>query len=175
MPCYRMLRRKHRPRIVLIAAASFLRDLRCLTLHLCFCLLAARAVEHQYLRQAAQVRERLNELHGLPAVGAKGRSGRVGRHAAEIALVSAGTLILAPGRRDVHSSASPKAARFSSISLGIRPRLALRRHPVASRRKVRAQDELALKTARLETAVRLGDLVEGDPLGDARPNGASRQ
>ena len=114
------------------------------------------------------MQERLDELHGLPAVGAKGRSGRVGRHAAEIALVSAGTLILAPGRRDVPSSASPKAARFSSISLGIRPRLALRRHPVASRRKVRAQDELALETARRETAVRLGDLIEGDPLGDAR-------
>ena len=54
-------------------------------------------------------------------------------------------------------------------------RLALRRYPVASRLKVRAQDEFALETARLETAVRLGDLIEGDPLGDARPDGASCQ
>ena len=54
-------------------------------------------------------------------------------------------------------------------------RLALRRHPVASRREVRAQDELALETARFETAVCLGDLIEGDPLGDARPDGASCQ
>src|SRR6266699_5923231 len=54
-------------------------------------------------------------------------------------------------------------------------RLALRRHPVASRRKVRAQDELALETARLETAVCLGDLIEGDPPGDTGPNGATCQ
>jgi hypothetical protein len=39
-----------------------------------------------------------------------------------------------------------------------------------SRREVRAQDELAL-----EATVCLGDLIEGDPLGDARPDGASRQ
>jgi hypothetical protein len=38
-----------------------------------------------------------------------------------------------------------------------RPRLALRRHPVTSRREVRAQDKLALETARLETAVCLGE------------------
>jgi hypothetical protein len=50
-------------------------------------------------------------------------------------------------------------------------RLALRRHPVAPRREVRAQDELALETARFEIAVRLGDLIERDPLGDARPDG----
>ena len=43
--------------------------------------------------------------------------------------------------------------------------LALRQHPVASRRELRAQDELALETARLETAVCLGDLMEGDLLG----------
>ncbi len=49
------------------------------------------------------------------------------------------------------------------------------RQPVASRREVRAQDELALKTARLKTAVCLGDLIEGDPLGDARPDGAGCQ
>jgi mono/diheme cytochrome c family protein len=54
-------------------------------------------------------------------------------------------------------------------------RLALRRHPLASRREVRAEDELALETARLKTAVCLGDLIEGDPLGDARPDGASCQ
>jgi hypothetical protein len=41
--------------------------------------------------------------------------------------------------------------------------------------EVRAQDELALKAACLETAVRLGDLIERDPLGDARPDGASCQ
>ena len=44
-----------------------------------------------------------------------------------------------------------------------------------SRREVRAQYELALETARLETAVRLGDVIEGNPLGDARPDGANRQ
>jgi hypothetical protein len=54
-------------------------------------------------------------------------------------------------------------------------RLALRRHSVASRREVRAQDELALETARLETAVCLGDLIEGNPLSDARPDGADCQ
>ena len=48
-------------------------------------------------------------------------------------------------------------------------RLALRRHAVASRREVGAEDELALATVRLETAVCLGDLIEGDPLGDAQP------
>ena len=37
----------------------------------------------------------------------------------------------------------------------------------------RAQDELALKTSRLETTVCLGDLIEGDALGDARPDGMS--
>ncbi len=42
-------------------------------------------------------------------------------------------------------------------------------------REVRAQDEFALETARLETAVCLGDLVEGDPLGDARLDGATCQ
>jgi hypothetical protein len=52
----------------------------------------------------------------------------------------------------------------------------LKRHAIASRRwEVRAQDELALETARLDTAVRVGDLVEGDPLGNARPDGVSGQ
>ena len=49
-----------------------------------------------------------------------------------------------------------------------RARLALRRHPVVSRWEVRAQDELALETARLQASVCLGDLIEGDPLGDAQ-------
>jgi hypothetical protein len=39
-------------------------------------------------------------------------------------------------------------------------RLTLRRHLVASRREVWAQDELAVETARLETAVCLGDLEQ---------------
>ena len=43
-------------------------------------------------------------------------------------------------------------------------------HPVAARREVREQDELALETAHLETVVCLGDLIEGDPLRDARPD-----
>ena len=54
-------------------------------------------------------------------------------------------------------------------------RLALRQHPVASRRELRAQDEFARETARLETAVCLGDLIEGDPLGDTRPDTPSLQ
>ena len=54
-------------------------------------------------------------------------------------------------------------------------RLFTNRHSVASRRKVRAQDEFALETARLETAVCLGDLIEGNPLSDARPDGADCQ
>jgi hypothetical protein len=49
------------------------------------------------------------------------------------------------------------------------------RQPVASQRQVRAQDELTLKTAHLETAVYLDDFIEGDPLGDARPDGAGCQ
>src|SRR5215469_15545011 len=55
---------------------------------------------------------------------------------------------------------------------GSRARLSLR-YSVGSRREVRAQDELALETAPFETAVCLGDLVEGDALRDARPDGAS--
>ena len=43
------------------------------------------------------------------------------------------------------------------------------------RRKVRAQDELALETTRLETAVGLDGLIEGDALGDARLDGVSIQ
>jgi len=46
---------------------------------------------------------------------------------------------------------------------------------MSSARRFRAQDELALETARLEMSVRLGDPIEGDPLGDARLNGASCQ
>ena len=52
-------------------------------------------------------------------------------------------------------------------------RLALRRQPVTARRKVRAQDELAIETACLETAMCLCDLIERDPLGDARPDSTS--
>ena len=58
---------------------------------------------------------------------------------------------------------------------GSRARLPLKRHSVASLPEVRAQDELALEAARLETAVCLGDLIEGDPLGDARLDGARCQ
>jgi hypothetical protein len=47
--------------------------------------------------------------------------------------------------------------------------------PDRGRREVRAQNEPAIETACLETAVRLGDLIERDPLGDARADGAGRQ
>src|SRR5262249_56558535 len=43
------------------------------------------------------------------------------------------------------------------------------------RSEFRAQDELALETARLKTAVCLGDLIERDPFGDARSDSASCQ
>ena len=56
-----------------------------------------------------------------------------------------------------------------------RARLVLSWHPVALRGEVWAENELAVETARLETAVCLGYLVERDPLGDARPNGPSCQ
>src|ERR1051326_4462944 len=54
-------------------------------------------------------------------------------------------------------------------------RFASRSLPLAPRREVRAQDELAVEAAGFETAVRLWNLVEGDPLGDARSDGASCQ
>jgi len=54
-------------------------------------------------------------------------------------------------------------------------RSARRRLAVASRRNVRAQDELAFETARLKTAVCLGDLIERNPRGDARLDGVSCQ
>jgi hypothetical protein len=41
--------------------------------------------------------------------------------------------------------------------------------------EIRAQHELATKAARLQTAVSLSDLIKGYPLGDLRPDGASRQ
>src|SRR5262249_1109319 len=44
---------------------------------------------------------------------------------------------------------------------GSEARLAPRRHLVAPRREVRAQDELALETAHFETVVCVGDLIEG--------------
>jgi hypothetical protein len=40
---------------------------------------------------------------------------------------------------------------------------------------MRTKDELAIETARLQPAVCLGNLLEGDPLGDARPDGANFQ
>jgi hypothetical protein len=43
------------------------------------------------------------------------------------------------------------------------------------RRKVWTQDQSAPKTARLDTAMSLGDLIEGDPLGDTRLHEASSQ
>src|SRR5262249_55466841 len=49
------------------------------------------------------------------------------------------------------------------------------RHPAEMGRKVRAQDEFAVETARLDAAVGLSDLIEGDPPGDARPDCASCQ
>ncbi len=44
-----------------------------------------------------------------------------------------------------------------------------------SRREVRAQHQLAVETACLDMAVCLGNLVERDALGNARPDGASCQ
>jgi hypothetical protein len=49
------------------------------------------------------------------------------------------------------------------------------RHPGRVGREVRAQDKPALETTNLEAAVCLGDLIEGDALGDARPDGPSFQ
>ena len=46
---------------------------------------------------------------------------------------------------------------------------------VARRSKLRAQDEFAIKTARLKTAVRAGHLIKGDPLGNARLDGTRCQ
>jgi len=45
----------------------------------------------------------------------------------------------------------------------------------ASWGRFRAQDEFAIQSTRLETAVCLGDLVEGVPPRDARPDGARCQ
>ena len=47
--------------------------------------------------------------------------------------------------------------------------------PDSARREIRAENEPALEAARLETAVRVGDLIERDPLGDARADRAGRQ
>ena len=58
--------------------------------------------------------------------------------------------------------------QFQRRLLGSRGRLAPSRHAVARRSEVRAQDEFAIKTARLKTAVRAGHLIKGDPLGNAR-------
>jgi hypothetical protein len=45
----------------------------------------------------------------------------------------------------------------------------------SSRGEIRAKHELAFETASLEATVSIGDLLEGDPLGDARPNGTTCQ
>jgi hypothetical protein len=46
---------------------------------------------------------------------------------------------------------------------------AVRSHAAAALgRRSGDKDELAIKTARLKTAVRLGHLIKGNPLGDAR-------
>jgi hypothetical protein len=46
---------------------------------------------------------------------------------------------------------------------------------ITSRPYVRAQHELARKTARFKPAMRRGDLVERDPLGNTRPDNAGGQ
>ena len=147
----------------MISAASshgtgFLWDLCCPLLHLRFCLLAVRAVEHQEICKPPRCRSVLTSFMGSRQSGQSGGTRRTA--CGRTSVSQRGHLDLgqnvAPGRGDVRSSASPKAARFSSIRLGSGSRLALRRHPVAPRREVRAQDELALETARLETAVCLG-------------------
>src|SRR5690349_342013 len=56
---------------------------------------------------------------------------------------------------------------------GVPSSLGLQR--VGSQRQIRAQNYLALETSGFETAVCLGDLLEADPLGDSRPNGAGCQ
>src|SRR3989442_1395871 len=50
-----------------------------------------------------------------------------------------------------------------------------KRHPVASRREVGGQDDLAPETARLEAAGWPRGPNEGDPLGAARPDAARCQ
>ena len=52
-------------------------------------------------------------------------------------------------------------------------RFTLKRHAVTSRREVGAQHELPLEAVCLETAMGVGDFVEGDSLGDARPDRVS--
>ena len=60
----------------------------------------------------------------------------------------------------------------SSVLHSPASRWALRRSPVTPRPEVRAQHKLARATARFKTAMRLGDLLKRDPLGDAWPYGA---
>jgi hypothetical protein len=64
---------------------------RTLLLHLSFRLLAARAVEHEQFWEPCHVSDRLDELHGLVAIGAQGRSGSVGQHCESLTMASAGT------------------------------------------------------------------------------------
>src|SRR6266705_358576 len=65
--------------------------------------------------------------------------------------------------------------RAAQVAGGSGARQAVSGHPVAARREVWAEDELALETPRFEAAVCLGDLIEGDPLGDAGLDGARCQ
>ena len=93
---------------------------------------------------------------------------------AKISTLSPGPLF--PALRERASGSQLTPLDRSGRGCGHGPaRLALGQHPVAARRELRAQDELALKTARLKTAVCLGDLIEGDPLGDTRPDVARFQ
>jgi len=52
-------------------------------LHNGFRLIAAGTMENEKLRQGSQLRDRLDELHRLPAAGAVGSSGGIGRHAVQ--------------------------------------------------------------------------------------------
>src|SRR4051794_5708998 len=70
----------------------------------------------------------------------------------------------------------PQAVLMSAagrVRRGKGTELGLRLHMVASRWEVRAQNELALEPACLDATVRVGDLVERNPLGDARPDRVS--
>jgi hypothetical protein len=57
-------------------------------------LLAPRTVEHEDFRQPAEMRDRLDELHRLSAVGTQGRSRCIGQHKRRLCRLRRGTLIL---------------------------------------------------------------------------------
>ena len=65
-------------------------------------------------------------------------------------------------------------SQLSERTHRIRPD-SLRSIPLAPRRKVRTQNELAFEATRFETAMGLRDLIERDALRDARVDGAARQ